>query len=273
MDSKILTKKEIKDFQEIVWQSHPKVQRDLPWRKLSDNDRQRLYEVLVSEIMLQQTQVNRVVGKFNEWFKHFPTLEVLSEASLESVLRNWQGLGYNRRARYLHESSRIMVATGNKEWTVDELTQLPGVGRNTAAAVYAYTYNKPVSFIETNIRTIFLDYFFNDSTAVHDKQILELVSQTQDTHRPREWYWALMDYGTMLKASGKNNVQSAHYKKQSPFNGSFRELRSRILKQLLSKPMTKHNIHRTFDDERTEAAIDSLLKDRLVQYSGEEYFV
>lgn len=213
--------------------------RDLPWRQTKQS-----YRILVSEIMLQQTQVSRVVEKYKEFIKVFPNFKTLAQAPQAQVLAVWSGLGYNRRALMLHRTAQIVEKAfhGRLPRTVEELVQLPGIGLNTAGAIMAYAFNIPVPFIETNVRSVYLHFFFPQSQEVSDKELLPLVEQTMDYDNPREWYWALMDYGSILKQSGNPNQRSTHYVKQSKFQGSNRQVRGQVLKLLLKSPHTQQSL-------------------------------
>lgn len=244
--------------------------RDLPWRHLSDQLDMRFYEVLVSELMLQQTQVSRVTIKYREWMTLFPTLIDVANAPFTKVLSAWQGLGYNRRAKYLHDCCKYLANLDPKRWH-GELDNLPGVGINTKGAILAYCYNEPAVFVETNIRTVIMIHFLKESKLVHDRDIRNLVSMCVDAQNPREWYWAMMDYGSFLKKSHKVNSHSAHYRKQTRFEGSLRQLRARILDALLQKSMTYEQIRKAFDDTRIDKALEGLIKDKIVHKSGAIY--
>ncbi len=205
-------------FKKTVWSYYKKNRRDFPWRQTRDP-----YKILVSEIMLQQTQTPRVIFKYEEFITAFPTLESLAKAPLKKVLLLWQGLGYNRRAVNLQKATQIIISHHKGKFPRDytSLIDLPGVGPATAGDIMAFAWNKPVVVIETNIRTVFIHSFFKDEKDVHDKDILPLIEKTLDTKKPRDWYYALMDYGTMLKKTQINpSRRSKHYSKQSPFKGS-----------------------------------------------------
>lgn len=250
------------DFSELLWEKGHELYRDMPWR----NDT-RPYYVLVSELMLQQTQVTRVVPKFEAFVERFPDEVVLANASLAEVLKYWQGLGYNRRAKYLHETAKMIVTDFNGTFpnTYNDLIKLPGVGKNTAGAILAYSFNLSAVFIETNIRTVYIHHFFSDNFDVDDKQIIELLEATIDHANPRTFYWSLMDYGATLKASGIKNIsQSRHYKKQAPLEGSLREMRGFIVKELVVGDKTMHQLRHLSKDERFLRALDGLISDGLV---------
>jgi A/G-specific adenine glycosylase len=250
-------------FKETIWQRGDELFRPMPWR----TDTQPYY-VMVSEIMLQQTQVDRVIPKFNAFINTFPTVEVLSNASLADVLQLWSGLGYNRRAKFLHEAAKMIVNEFNGVFpeTAKELLRLPGVGVNTAGAMLAYSFNQPAIFIETNIRTVYFYHLFEGRTDVSDAELRAIVESTIDKENPREWYWALMDYGSFLKRNGTglNNV-SKHYKKQSPLKGSVREVRGQILKQLMNADIDEPSLRLQLDaDERFDTALQALKSEGLV---------
>lgn len=229
------------DFKRTVWKHYRAAGRhDLPWRA-----RTTPYRIVVSEVMLQQTQVSRVIGKFKEFMRLFPTSAALADAPLASVLRAWQGLGYNRRARYLHQAARI--SKGKYPKTIEQLKKLPGIGINTAGAILAYAYDQPVVFIETNIRRVFINEFFKGKKDVRDAALVPLIAAcVANEKNPREWYWALMDYGTMLAKDGtlvNPNRRSKHYTVQSKFEGSRRQMRGKILKYLLAADMGKRVVN------------------------------
>ena len=223
--------------------------RDLPWRKTRDP-----YKILVSEIMLQQTQVDRVVPFYTRFVRQFPTPQKLAKAPLSKVLKAWQGLGYNRRAVYLQRSAKIL-RSGEINGTPAQsifATRLPGVGPYTAAAVEAFAHNKPTIFIETNIRTVFIYHFFPTKKQVSDKELLPLVKQALKKSKipPREFYARLMDYGTQLKKQGiKLNAKSKHYIKQSRFEGSHRQKRAARLRRLLARGTSDRELERVLNSK------------------------
>ena len=189
--------------------------------------------------MLQQTQVSRVLEKYPEFLREFPTIQALAEAPLSRVLSVWQGMGYNRRALALKRLAEE-VATKHKGKIPrgrTELEALPGIGLYTAGAVRAFAFNEPEVFIETNIRRVFIHHFFSSKREVNDKEILPLVEMTLEHERPREWYWALMDYGSHLPKIAKSNPnkKSRHYVQQKPFEGSHRQFRGKVLKFLTAQ--------------------------------------
>jgi len=261
--------REIKKFQRIVYDYYQNFGRDLPWRSTVNP-----YKILVSEIMLQQTQVSRVVQKYVEFIKTFPDITSLAEATLYDVLTVWQGLGYNRRALSLKRLAEIVnvVYGGYVPSDVSLLMQLPGIGNATANAVCAFAFNQPVVFIETNVRTVFIYHFFSTQDAIKDSEIRPLIERTLDYGNPKHWYNALMDYGVALKNYYFNpGRKSAHHKEQSPFEGSARQVRGAILRALVSKPRQTFNelIKAVrFDPDVVNKNIQSLEKEGLVARKG-----
>jgi len=244
-----------------------------PWRSINDP-----YDILVSEIMLQQTQAERVVPKYEEFISKFPTVDSLVHARFSAVLRKWQGLGYNRRAQLLQETCRVIrnKYDGHFPETVEDLENLPGVGPYTAAAIMAFAYNKPVVMIETNIRSVFIYSFFRTKKTVPDKDILPLIAQTMERRNPRLWYSALMDYGAHLKKLyGNPSRKSAHHIAQSKFEGSNRQLRGAVIRVLLQKSMTISEIAFSCKEaeKRVRPVVDRLLSEGMVKKKGVRYAI
>ncbi len=260
-------------FQQAVWTYyHTHKRATLPWRRTTDP-----YRIVVSELMLQQTQVVRVIPKYRAFFKRFPNTKQLAIAPLAEVLRYWQGLGYNRRAKYLHQCAQVVCSQYRGRWprTVDELEDLPGIGPYTAAAVAAFAYNQPVVCIETNIRTVIIHHYFPDETDVPEIDIQEIVMQTLDTNNPREWYWALMDYGVYIKqVHGNRSRQARSYAKQSRFTGSDREIRGAIIRTLTEQSsVTMRQLCKLgFTKQRIHGQCQSLCREGLIQKTSKGRF-
>lgn len=235
----VISEKNLKTFQRKIWNFYLLNKRGLPWRMT-----QNPYHIFISEVMLQQTQVNRVVSKYTEFLSQFPSFETLAKAPFDLVLNEWHGLGYNRRALYLQKAAQIIINEFKGIVSQDPLAleKLPGIGHATARSIVVFSYNIPLVFIETNIRRVFIHAFFKDKEAVFDKDIVPFVEGTLDQKNPREWYYALMDYGSILPKTVVNpNRKSRHYTKQSKFEGSLRQVRGAILGKLIkSKELNKH---------------------------------
>ncbi len=256
-------------FRGFIYSFYKKYGRDFPWRRTRDP-----YCILVSEIMLQQTQVGRVNEKYTSFIARFPDFQVLSRANLDDVLEEWQGLGYNRRALSLKKIAERVCDTYGGVLPQDEkdLVALPGIGAATASSIVAFALNKPSVFIETNIRRVFIHCFFADREDVHDSEILPLVARMLDPANPGEWYWALMDYGAYL---GKNipnpNKRSRHYRKQGNFEGSDRQIRGEIIRTLIQEGrMEKDTLLEKFpgDDSRCRTLIGQLEKEGFLSDDG-----
>jgi A/G-specific adenine glycosylase len=266
-----LNAKAIRLFQDVIRRHYRENGRVMPWRRTRNP-----YRIVVSEVMLQQTQVERVLAKYNQFISAFPDFRALAGAPTSAVLKHWQGLGYNRRALALKQSATIVMETfaGRLPRDPDVLMTLPGIGRATASAIAAFAFNKPVVFIETNIRRVFIHFFFDGEGKIHDADISPLVEQTLDTSNPREWYYGLMDYGVELGKNRQNpNRRSAHYTKQSPFEGSDRQLRGQILRALLSDTLTARQLSRKLgaDPKRMIGILGQLQKEGFIEKKGALY--
>jgi len=230
-------------------------------------------------MMLQQTQTSRVSEKFLEFIEKFPDFHSLAAAPLEKVLKAWQGLGYNRRAIALKKIAEDIINPYNGKLpdSVDLLKTLPQIGQNTASSIVTFAYNKPTIFIETNVRVVFIYFFFPTEKNIKDKDILPIVEKTLDKQNPRNWYYALMDYGVMLKKSHPNlNKRSAHYRKQSTFKGSNREVRGKILKILLScNQISVQNLLKKLkiSSQKLKPILSQLEKEDFIYREGEMIFI
>jgi A/G-specific adenine glycosylase len=225
---------------------------------------------LVSELMLQQTQVARVIPKYEAFLERFPDAGALAAANLGDVLTSWQGLGYNRRAKYLWQASQQI----GKRFpdNLEDLVKLPGVGKNTAGAILAYAFNQPVLFVETNIRSVYLHHFLADRESVTDTEILDLLEQTLDLARPREFYWALMDYGSFLKQTAGNNIsRSRHYVKQSPFAGSKRQVRGAVIRTLARRGYQVGELAGIIPDPRLTKVLKELEGESMIAQTDNVY--
>ncbi len=270
----MLTQQEIMLFQAMIWRFYHEYGRSFAWRNI-DNP----YYVMISEIMLQQTQTDRVAAKYEQFIDAFPTITHLAAADLREVLGVWQGLGYNRRGKALWDNARKIVQDFNGIVPDNPaiLETFASIGPNTAGSIVAFAFNKPVAFIETNIRTVYLHTFFKGQNEVRDKQLMPLIEQTLDHANPREWYYALMDYGVHLKKLFINPSRaSAHYAVQSKFQGSDRQIRGRIIKELaLSGATSKQELFAKLgnDCERYERIVDSLVADALVRLNDDIVYI
>ena len=229
---------QIAQFQKLIYDFYNHNKRDFIWRQEITP-----YKILVSEIMLQQTQTARVVPKFENWLLQFPDFASLAQASNHDVLSAWQGLGYNRRGLAIAKIAQIVIAEHDGQLPNDPviLQTFPAVGPNTAGSICAFAFNNPITFIETNIRTVYTESFFKGMSEISDKELLPLIAQTIDINNARQWYYALMDYGVHLKQKlPRINAASKHYTRQSKFIGSKRQVRGIIIKILTQLKQIEH---------------------------------
>lgn len=257
------------EFNTCLKQYYKEKKRILPWRENINS-----YYIFVSEFMLQQTQVSRVINYFNSFIEKLPTFKALSQAPQSAILESWSGLGYNRRAMYLHQGAKI-ITEQYKEFIPDSvkiLKKIKGIGEYTASALVTYSYNRPTLFVETNIRTvcfsIFEQYFSEEK--ISDKQLIELIEQIIDKENPREWYYAMMDLGTELKKilPKAHLKKSSSYQKQSLFVGSMRAIRGKIIKILTNNNQQKvirKELELLCNDQRADSCITNLIKEGLIE--------
>lgn len=257
-------------FIKTVWEYYYAHGRSLPWRIPENGARFDPYKILVSEFMLQQTQVGRVVPKYQAFITAFPDVAALANARLADVVQAWNGLGYNRRAKYLYETA-AQLAGMEQPWSLEQLVACHGIGYNTAAAIRVYAFNQPHVFVETNIRTVYIHHFYSRTQSVDDARVTKKLANTLDTERPREFYWALMDYGSYLKRCGVKNVaQSKHYARQTPFAGSRRQIRGNIIKMIAQTGTLKlTELRSKITDTRLEDVLGELQREGLVEVHGE----
>lgn len=240
---------ELRAFVEFVAKKGRELYRDLPWRRTYDP-----YAIWISEVMLQQTQVSRVDGRWQRWLERFPTVDALAAAAPSDVLEEWQGLGYNRRALSVHRAAQaISEAGGIFPQDSKELVKLPGIGPATAAGIRAFAFNLHGVYLETNVRTVFLHELYPQAEGVPDSELVPLVELTCPASAadavdadgaandatteltPRSWYYALLDYGAYLKKTIPNpSRRSKSHVKQSRFEGSHRQKRAELLRVLLA---------------------------------------
>ena len=248
--------------------------RDLPWRRTRDP-----YRVLVSEVMLQQTQVSRVLPAYRRFLRRFPTLRVLARAPLGDVLREWSGLGYNRRARDLHRVARIGRSLPR---SVEDLDALPGVGAYTASAVACFAFDQPTAFADTNIRRVLGRAILGRLPT--DREAVELDARFGSKREPARWHHALMDIGaTICLARGPkcetcpirgscnyDGVERPLPRKQSPFGARDRRVRGAIVRHLArsARGLTFAALRRSIDDARVPRLVRVLADEGLVEVSS-----
>lgn len=270
-----MPEKEIKIFQQTIWDFYKKNKRDFPWRNTKNP-----YYILVSEIMLQQTQANRVVRYYQRWIERFPDFASLAGAKFSEIYPYWQGLGYNRRGLNLQKAAQKALAEykGKLPKDVLLLEEFPGIGHYTARAVSIFSFNTPVACIETNIRRVFIHHFFKDKNGISDEQILKIAQRVLPAGKTRQWHWALMDYGAYLKTQIPNpNRRHKNYAVQSKFEGSLRQIRGVALRILSGEPTNSKTLVARIkkatdqDVKRIKAVIITLEKEGLIALNKKLY--
>ena len=272
----------LEEFSATVWERGRELYRDLPWRDTHDP-----YAILLSEVMLQQTQVSRVMGRWEQWLETFPTIADLASALLPPVLELWQGMGYNRRALNLKRCAEEVVAMHDGVVPSDKkaLLALPGIGPSTSAGVRIFAFRQPDMYLETNVRAVFIHELFPGRESVADKELVSLVEATcpQDA-RVRAWYYALLDYGAHLKKTMPNPTRrSKHYTRQSKFEGSHRQKRAYLLRRVIDDALSTEDRARDLAQserasgrqepsvEEVRAILDELEREGFVMRRGDAW--
>ena len=272
----------LEEFSATVWERGRELYRDLPWRDTHDP-----YAILLSEVMLQQTQVSRVMGRWEQWLETFPTIADLASAPLPPVLELWQGMGYNRRALNLKRCAEEVVAMHDGVVPSDKkaLLGLPGIGPSTSAGVRIFAFRQPDMYLETNVRAVFIHELFPGRESVADKELVSLVEATcpQDA-RVRAWYYALLDYGAYLKKTMPNPTRrSKHYTRQSKFEGSHRQKRAYLLRRVIDDALSTEDLARDLAQserasgrqepsvEEVRAILDELEREGFVMRRGDAW--
>lgn len=252
----------LEEFRTLVWGRGLELYRDLPWRCTTDP-----YAIWVSEVMLQQTQVTRVDGRWQRWLERFPTVQVLAEADAADVLDEWQGMGYNRRALALKRAASEIVQMGEFPHDTDTLVSLPGIGPATAAGIRAFAFDLPGTYLETNVRTVFLHELFPGAHDVSDRSIAPLVALSCPSEGVRGWYYALLDYGAYLKKVVPNpSRRSRSHTRQSSFEGSHRQRRAEVVRMLLAaRPhaLTFEQVYERINETETTAGREAVGRDEV----------
>jgi A/G-specific adenine glycosylase len=278
-----IDERKVISFQKTILDWYKENQRDLPWRKTRHP-----YHIMVSEIMLQQTQVNRVIIKFEEWLIRFPTVEALAESPVADVLQYWSGLGYNRRALNLKRAAEAIVTEHKGIFPQDEmlLLKLPGIGPYTSRAILCFAFDKQVAVVDTNVKKVILtqilkpknetvspfislrDAPIQETKPLSEKDFQVIAEQLLPHGHAYDWNQALMDYASHVLKKEKIPIP-----KQSKFAGSRRQFRGRILKVLLEKktvaldeigPMIKDDYTDT-DKEWLTKLLDELTREGFIE--------
>ncbi len=274
----------------LAW--YEKNQRDLPWRKTRDP-----YAILISEVMLQQTQVDRVIPKYYVWLRMFPTVQSLARAPLRKVLRLWSGLGYNNRGVRLRQAARVIVEQhgGLFPRQHDVLKGLPGVGEYTAAAVTAFAGNQRAGIMDTNVRRVISRVFFGLKEVTEKRLKLKVDELVPAPNRYGEWHHAVMDLGAMVCVSRRPKCAVCPLRKhcraypgiltvdrprqagRPRFKETNRFWRGEIIRQLLRhhsqgmlmlhQGLKKHG---RLPKSRFQTLLRALAKDGLIQINGHQ---
>ena len=267
-----MDKKRIKKFQKTIWDFYNKHKRTFPWRETSNP-----YHILVSEIMLQQTQADRVVPYYKTFIRTFPNIASLEKAKFHDVYKIWQGLGYNRRALALKKLAKDVTEKYEGKLPAD-LEVLPGIGPYTAKAISIFSFNAPLACVDTNIRRVFIYHFFEDKKNITDEQILKVASLVLDKKNPREWHWALMDYGSQLRSTlsfskgGNPNRRHKNYTIQPKFEGSLRQMRGAILRNLAKGKMNLEDLVTVIKKpkKKVNSVLLTLVSEAFVRYDDKK---
>jgi A/G-specific adenine glycosylase len=264
-----VSNKKIRQFQGKVFSFYQRNKRDLPWRHTTDP-----YKILLSELMLQQTQVNRVIQYYKQWIRKWPTIHDLASASRVEVLKAWMGLGYNTRAVYLHAAAQKIVSefAGDVLNAMKQYNEIPGVGRYTAHAVQIFSTNADIVAVDTNIRRIIISEF-HLAEAISEKNLWELAVRCLPPGRSREWHNALMDYGALHLTAKKTGIRPKT--QQKPFEGSNRQIRANIMKILLDHNASFEDLHRCLGVEtnRLQQILEKLFHEQLIGKENDHYHV
>jgi len=268
-ESMKITDEEINQFQSIVLSFYKAHRRDLPWRKTTDP-----YKILISELMLQQTQVSRVIKYYEKWIKQWPTIDSLAQASRRDVLKAWMGLGYNTRGVNLHRAAQKIVNDydGDMLEAMKNYKEIPGVGKYTSRAVQIFATNADIVTVDTNIRRIFI-HEFHLSEDVSDSELWLLAKRCLPKGLSREWHNALMDYGALNLTAKKTRVKPKT--KQSRFEGSDRQIRAQILRQLLERSLSLSDLQKILEVEqnRLQRILDKMVQENLIAVKNKRFQV
>jgi A/G-specific adenine glycosylase len=268
-DSLVFSPERILQFQKKIFSFYKRNKRDLPWRKTYDP-----YKILLSELMLQQTQVNRVILYYKKWILKWPAIAALASATRAEVLQAWIGLGYNTRAVNLHKASQKIVAEFDNDVleAIKHYKEIPGVGKYTSQAVQIFSTNADLVTVDTNIRRIFIKEFHLPEK-VSDKELWKLAEQCLPKGKSREWHNALMDYGALFLTAKKTGIKSKT--QQSQFEGSDRQLRARIIRILLQNDESLVNLSRTLnvDISWLQRILKKLINEEIVSKKNNRYYL
>jgi len=266
---KRISAESIKRFQKKIFLFYKKNKRDLPWRKTTDP-----YKILLSEIMLQQTQVKRVVVYYEKWIARWFTIHAFASAALPEVLQMWMGLGYNTRAINLHNTAKkiVDIFDGDVLRAMQQYKELPGIGKYTSQAVQIFSTNADLITVDTNIRRIFISEFDLPEN-ISERDLWILAEQCLPVGKSRDWHNALMDYGALRLTAHKTGIRPTT--RQTQFEGSNRQIRAQILRHVLEKPMTGKELTQTLkiDQERLEPILEKMINQHILLKKNNTYLL
>ena len=255
-----LQKRQVTRLRQHILSWYKKHKRDLPWRKTKDP-----YKILISEVMLQQTQVDRVVAYYERWLKALPTFEKLFRVSTKKLLTLWSGLGYNNRVLRLRALAGVVIKDHKAKLpkTYEQLIRLPGIGDYTANAILAFAFNKSVPVMDTNIRRVLIhELKLSEKISLDELKIISL--QLIPKEKSCIWHNALMDYGALFKTARRTGIKPLS--QQGAFVGSNREVRGFITKELTQKDSLPMNVvKKNFPDKDVVVIVNKMVEDGLVQ--------
>jgi A/G-specific adenine glycosylase len=264
-----ISRQHINQFQKRVLTFYADHKRTLPWRQTTDP-----YKILVSEVMLQQTQVSRVIPYYEAWIKTWPTIDSLAQADKQDVLKAWMGLGYNRRAINLHRAALVIQDRFQADvpLAMQHFDEIPGVGEYTAQAVLIFSTNADIVTVDTNIRRILIAEFKLPET-ISNHDLWDIARQCLPRGRSRDWHNALMDYGALLITARQTGI--APKTRQSRYEGSDRQIRARLLKILLEMPATlpSLSVHLEAPEERLLPILSKMCHEGLLAVDDSKYKV
>jgi A/G-specific adenine glycosylase len=264
-----LSEESIHRFQGKVFTFYQHHRRALPWRQTTDS-----YKILVSEFMLQQTQVTRVLKYYGPWIQKWPTVQDLASATREQILQAWMGLGYNTRAVNLHKAAQKTTSEyhGDVLKAMEHYKEIPGVGRYISHAVLIFSTNADLVTVDTNIRRIFIAEFHLPKQTT-DRDLWALAEQVLPKGRSREWHNALMDYGALHLTAQKTGIQPKT--KQSRFEGSDRQIRAKILRQLLDQKATISHLNKmlSINRDRLRKILKKMTEEQLIVLEHNYYHI
>ncbi|EKE40297.1 hypothetical protein ENUP19_0304G0045 [Entamoeba nuttalli] len=257
----------IKQMHEKILKFYEKEGRKLPWRETTDK-----YKILVSEVMLQQTQVTRVIEKYKSWLIRFPTIQDLAKANLADVLEEWNGLGFNSRGKRLRDLAIEVCERYNGiiPSSVDKLLNLPGIGPYTANAVLIFSENQDIATVDANIRRILIHELSLDEKTP-ENILFAYANKCLPLGRSRDWHNALMDYGALVATGKKTGITAKS--KQSKFEGSRRSYRAELLRRIRKNngSLSIENCEEVIKGTKytLEEIIEGLEKDGIVHKEGD----